>query len=459
MYNYKKLTLGIAPTRRDTFLLPEYAVANKKRMMERILSICNGIHDLEVFTIDDICVDGLLVELEDVDRIANYFADKKIDALFIPHANFGQEEAIAKLAKKMNLPVLLWGPRDGEPNSDMGFRKHDTQCGMFASSRALLRYGVPFTYIENCWLDSPILKRGIEDFIRVASIVKAFRNMRVLTLANRPRQFISVKVNEGELLERFGIEITPVTGSEWMAEVDRCLAEKEDEIDALVSDWEKRVNLCGTSKENSRCMAAAELAVLSLAEKYSCNTVASECWETMINTKGFRSCFVHADLTEKGLSVSCECDVNGAVSSALCQAATRGETPPFFADITVRHPSNDNAELMWHCGPYPPSLARNQQPDVLDCTCSFELKPGEITMMRFDGNRGVYNLFADIGVGVNGPKTSGSYVWLETKDWPAWEKKLMFGPYIHHIVGIYGNYKEIFKESCKYLGTEFDSVE
>ena len=73
---------------------------------------------------------------------------------------------------------------------------------------------MPFTYIENCWLDSPVLKQGIEDFVRAASVVKAFRNLRIGQISTRPRPFLSVKVNEGELLEKFGIELVPINGTE-----------------------------------------------------------------------------------------------------------------------------------------------------------------------------------------------------------------------------------------------------
>jgi len=59
------------------------------------------------------------------------------------------------------------------------WRPTDVQCGLFASGKALLRYHVPFTYIENCWLDSPLFKRRDEKFVRVVTIMKDFNGMRV----------------------------------------------------------------------------------------------------------------------------------------------------------------------------------------------------------------------------------------------------------------------------------------
>ena len=50
----------------------------------------------------------------------------------------------SQLAKRLNLPVLLWGPRDPAPEGE-AFRVYDTQCGLFATSKALTRAHVPFT--------------------------------------------------------------------------------------------------------------------------------------------------------------------------------------------------------------------------------------------------------------------------------------------------------------------------
>ena len=208
MYNFRNLILGVAPTRRDTFPPPQFAVANKAPVMNRLNEIFKGVQDLEIVNIDTINPEGLLVENEDVYKTEKLFRDRGVDAVFMPHMNFGQEEAVGKLAKAMGLPFLLWGPRDERPEPDAPVRKLDVQCGLFASSKALSRYGVPFTYVENCWLDSPVLERGIHDFIRTASAVRAFRKLRILQLSTRPRQFFKRqgkrKRTDGEVRHRGG---------------------------------------------------------------------------------------------------------------------------------------------------------------------------------------------------------------------------------------------------------------
>jgi len=141
----------------------------------------------------------------------------------------------------------------------------------------------------------------------------------------------------------------------------------------------------------------------------------------------------------------------------VAQAAALYETPSFLADITVRHPQNDNAELLWHCGPFTYELA-------IDKACvnagkgQYELKEGKLTLVRFDTDHNDYYLLAEECETTSGPATDGNYVWIQTQDWGKCEDKLMYGPYIHHIAGVYGSYKEVFHEACKYMGVIHDSV-
>jgi len=397
-----------------------------------------------------------------VEAIAAMFKAKGVDALFVPHCDFGQEEAVAKLAKLLKVPVLVWGPRDGSPDGSIDVRgMGDVQCGLFATGRALLRYDIPFTYIENCWLDHPALEKGIKDFVRAASVVKAFRNARVLQLGPRPRQFLSVKVNEGELMEKFGVEVTPVSETELLDTINNIKANKQDKIAELLAEWDARVDLSAMPEEKRVNMACIELAILELAEMYQCNTVATECWKFYHSVLGVATCFVNGDLSAKGLSVACETDIHGAISSLLVNALTRMETPSFLADITVRHPYNDNGELLWHCGPFPYQLAKDKtcKPKVDGGRGEYELQDGTLTLVRFEVNKGQYTAFIETCKAIDGPATQGNYVWIETNDWVKWEKKLVCGPYIHHIVGAYGDYKDAMIEACKYIGITPDTVD
>ncbi|NLO83122.1 MAG: hypothetical protein GX094_08725 [Clostridiales bacterium] len=451
MYNSQKLVLGFAPTRRKMYDVA-FALENRRRVKERVESILSGF-GVEVVDIEWLNEEGLLIEVEDVRKVEEYFKGKRVDAVFMPHCNFGSEEVVGKLGKAMEKPFLLWGPRDEAPPPDRGIRQTDTQCGLFASSKALQRYGVPFTYIENCWIDDKAFEQGLIDFVRVASVVKTLKNLRIGQVSVRPKPFLSVMINESELLEKFGIEVVPITGVEIIDKTNDILLRRRDEVKELVGDIKGKINCSAMSEDEMDKIAALELAFMDLAREHECRAMASECWRTFGQAFQIRPCFVFGDLIDRGLMVSCETDINGAVTMAMLKAASLGQSPPFLADLTIRHPENENAELLWHCGPFPQSLAKYpEQRELVRFTGFWELKGGYITVARFDGCRGKYSIFAGLGKGVDGPSTNGNYVWIEVDDWVKWEKKFIYGPYIHHVACIHGNYVSILEEVCKYIG-------
>jgi len=163
------------------------------------------------------------------------------------------------------------------------------------------------------------------------------------------------------------------------------------------------------------------------------------------------------EMADAGMPISCETDVNGAITLAILRAVSLGEEAEFLADLTIRHPSNDNAELLWHCGPFPYSLkAENSKAALVNGQEQWEMKQGDLTLCRFDDIDGDYYLFAGEAKTTTGPDTIGTYVWMETDDWKVWEERLMFGPYIHHMGVMYGKYFTVLKEVARYLDMVFD---
>ena len=145
--------------------------------------------------------------------------------------------------------------------------------------------------------------------------------------------------------------------------------------------------------------------------------------------------------------------MTGAVAANNYTAAS------FTADLTIRHPQDDNTELLWHCGPFAKSLKEPSVPGYVTESGQgfFPLKKGGLTVLRFDGADGEYRCFAGYGESVEGPLTNGNYVWLTVDDWVKWEKKFIYGPYIHHVVGIFGDFRKEFEEACRYLDLVYDS--
>jgi L-fucose isomerase-like protein len=447
--DFGKCVLGVAPTRRDCF------PANLgKEIMKKTRELAKK-YNVTLVTIDKATREGLLVDNDEIPAIVDCFRAGGVDAVFVPHANFGQEEAVAKLCKAMGKPVLLWGPRDPAPKGvvdQMEDRKYDVQCGLFATGKALLSYDVPFTYVENCWIDSPALDRGFGDFIRTVCAARAVKGARVAQLSVRPWQFLTVKYNEAELLEKFGIEVVPVESTNIIKEIEGILKGEAKAVSAKLAEWKKKLDLSAESDDVQRKLAAAVIGIRRLVERNGCGVTAGECWAMLQNSFGINACFVWGALFDEGIPVTCETDVLGAIGCGMMYGAARGDTVPFFADITVRHPTNDNAELLWHCGPFPPSLAKDKRPRVVGCKGQFELKGGDLTILRMGYLKGRYTMFADELHSTDGPKTNGTYIWVEADDWSKWERKFVTGPYIHHVTGAHGKYKAVIHEALKYVG-------
>ena len=411
-----------------------------------------GVDFVDITDIND---EGLLYNDEGLEKIIAKFKKEKVDGLFLPHCNFGTEYECARLAKALDVPVLLWGPLDERPEPD-GTRLRDTQCGLFATGKVLRRFRVPFTYMTNCRLNDPVFERGIKDFLAVCNVVKTFKNIRILQISTRPFDFWTTMCNEGELLEKFNIQLAPIPMPELTDEVKKAKAE-QTEVQEVMQYCRDNMEIC--IKENElENVAALKVAMKHLAEKYGCKAIAIQCWNQLQSELGIMPCAANSLLNDEGIPTVCETDIHGAITALMVEAAGMGETRSFFADWTIRHPDVENGELLQHCGPWPISVAR--ETPKLTYPLAFEhpgsitaeAKHGDVSLVRFDGDNGEYSLLLGNAKGIDGPKGMGTYLWVEVENIKRLEAKLVEGPYIHHCVGIHKNVVPVLYEACKYMG-------
>ena len=443
------IKLAFAPTRRSIFSAPaavEFAERTRQKLTEMGIAFVD---------IQDINEEGLLYDERGRVRMAEKFKREKVDGLFIPHTNFGTEYECARLAKELGGPVLLWGPRDECPDTN-GVRKRDSQCGLFATGKVLRRFQVPFTYMSNCSLEDPQFERGVKDFIAVCNVVKVFRDIRILQIAPRPFDFWSTMCNEGELLEKFNIQLAPIPMPELIEEIQRVKDEKK-QVEQVVSYCKEYMDI-KIRPEELENVAALKVAMKKLAGKYGCRAIAIQCWNALQSEIGIMPCAANSLLNEEGIPVVCETDIHGAITALLAEAAAVDGTRSFFADWTIRHPFCENGELLQHCGPWPISVAAEKPsigyPLAFDYPGSVaaEAKHGNLTLCRFDGDNGKYSLLMGHAKGIDGPYTKGTYLWIEVENLKRLESKLVEGPYIHHCVGIHKDIVPVLYEACKYIG-------
>lgn len=457
----KEFVLGYMPTRR-VFFSKEESFKEKEKTLDAIKKL---VPQVKIVDLEFLNSEGLLITEDEAQQVAKKFIAEEVDAIFAPHCNFGCEGAVAIAARSINKPLLIWAPRDAAPEAD-GSRLRDSQCGLFATSKVLQRFGVKFSYILTSRVTDEVFKKGFVNFIAAANVLKNFRNARIGYIGSRPRDFYSVMFNDSELLEKFGISVIPVDPSAIYRDVRSRLASPDADLKAAVELVRNTAGFGENQAEDvPERLAALYVSIKKWAEAENVSAASLQCWDSMQQEIGICPCYVNSLLADEMFPVGCEADVHGTISSLMLQSAQFDKEPVFLADLTIRHPEDDNAELLWHCGPFPASLAKGAKrvgnhfvlPSHAPGVCDWELKSGHLSLVRFDGINGKYSLFSGEGDVITGPYNLGTYCYVKVADWPFWERKLVEGPYIHHIAGAYGSTSSVFYEFSRYCdGLTFD---
>ena len=456
MLNYK-LKIGLLPIRRYIKEPPkrigifqrDYAVENKNASVNYIKAHYTD-EQTEFVDIDWLNEEGVLCLDSDCDKVADYFKTEKIDALFITNCNFGQENCAGLVAKRLGVPTLLWGPRDRNFTNDI--RYTDTQCGLFAMSKQLKRNNVKFSYIENCDITAPAFDKGLKQFFGVACMVKNFKDMKILQVGTRVKPFKSIMYNELELCEKFGIDIVTFNLAEAVNDLKEIYENKQDELDKELVELKNNFDCGKLDDEYLKKMLCIVHYYENLAKANDCNIISSECWTGITLGWGANPCLAMCLLADKDIYVTCEWDIHMTIANVLLVSATRGKGKPLQGEFTCRHPENDNAELLWHCGPFPVSeKAEGTKARLVNQRAWLRAKDGTYTVARIDQESGDYMILPLVCKTTEGPQTHGTYLWGEFEDLQKVEDRLIDGPYIHHFVEIKGDYRKEINEFCKYF--------
>ena len=457
MLSYK-VKIGLAPMRRDrpqrppkTFLAWESAEERGHRFVKYIEDNFTSEH-VEFVNINGIGCNDLMFDDASAEAVIERFQKEKVDAVIVINCNFGNEEIVADIAKALGKPVCLWAPLDDEYYVH-GERPTDSQCGIFGVSRQLQRFGIPFSHIPCCRVESDEFKEAFDRFTRVTCMVKNFRGMRIGQIGTRPTPFFSVIWNEGELMQKFGVKIIPINMAMIQERFNKTKEEKAEEIAKYVQVFKDNYEMDKLTPPYLEGMACLVVTYKNLFEEFKLDVISAECWTaTPVMFDGLAPCAVYGILADMGYIISCESDMHCAMTMALLSSASFGEQKPFLGEFTVRHPENRNAELLWHCGPFPLSVKDPEcKAELVNQREWFKVKEGEFTVARMDQENGDYMMLAGTCKTTEGPVTHGTYLWGEFEDLQAWEDRLIEGPYIHHFVEIEGDYTKELKEFCKYF--------
>jgi L-fucose isomerase-like protein len=451
---YSEIKLGFCP-------IGKFVFSHEDALKFKIL-IEEKLHQwgIEYINLDEVLKDGIVRSQEDVEPVVEYFKENDIDAIFMPHCNFGTEGAVGMIGAKLGVPVLLWGPRDEAP-LPTGIRLRDTLCGLFASSKVLHKLNVPFTYIENCWIDDPRLKEEVIRFLQAVNVANVFRKgVRIAFIGQRIDFFWSTIINESELLERFKIEVLPIDIVDFIKGVKSRAHKNHNQYQHEIEKMRQSMEIEGFNSDQPLInILAMRDQMLAIAEENKAEGIAIQSFISIVEEMESYGTLAESAVADHYV-VGCESDIHGVISGILLRRANFNKNPVFLADLTIRHPTNDNGVLLWHGGAplsfiHPEEKIRIAPHWILPTPYSgmthFRLKDGPITVTRFDGDYGNYQLAIGEGKSISGPKTQNNYVWMEVDNWPRWERLLIEGPFIHHIAMTYGHFGKALVEACKYI--------
>ncbi len=457
MFDYK-VKIGLVAMRRDTtdrprgtFLTWYSAEQRGKRFTDYIEKNFTSEH-VEFVDNKGLGTADLIHNAANGKEVVERFKNENVDAIMIINCNFGNEEVAADIAMALGKPVLLWAPLDDEYYVD-GMRPTDSQCGIFGVSRQMQRYHVPFSHLPCCEVESKEFKEGFDSFCRVVCMVKNFKGMRIGQVGARPTPFFSVIWNEGELMEKFGVRIIPINFAIIEDRMKKAPELYPDEIAEYEEYFKKNYDADDLTPKYFNAMATMTAMYKHLFEEYDLDVISAECWTaTPVMFDGLAPCALYGLLNEMGYMISCESDIHCAMTMALLKCATFGEGLPLFGEFTVRHPENRNAELLWHCGPFPVAeKAEGTRARLVNQRAWLRARDGEYTVARIDQESGNYMILPLKCKTTEGPQTHGTYIWGEFDNLQAIEDRLIDGPYIHHFVEMRGDYRKELREFCKYF--------
>ena len=261
------------------------------------------------------------------------------NALVVFLGNFGPETPETLIAKYFDGPCMFVAAAEGD--GDLINGRGDAYCGMLNCS-----YNLGMRHLTGYIPAYPVgtaadIAQMIADFVPIARAVIGVKNLKIITFGPRPQDFFACNAPIKGLYQ-LGVEI-----------------EENSELDLLVSykahAGDKRIpDVCadmatemGEGKyfpDLLERMAQFELTLLDWAEahkgarKYV--AFADKCWPAFPEQFGFEPCYVNSRLASRGIPVSCEVDIYGALSEYIGACVTQDA-------VTLLDINNSVPAQMW----------------------------------------------------------------------------------------------------------------
>lgn len=307
--NIPKVKLGIVAVSRDCF--PESLSVNRRKAL--VEAYCAKYDAADLYECPVCIVESeihMQQALEDIKKAG-------CNALAVYLGNFGPEISETLLAKHFDGPKMFLAAAEESGDSLIGGRG-DAYCGMLNASYNLKLRSVRAYIPENPVGTAAECADMLHEFLPVARAVIGLGSLKMISFGPRPTNFLACNAPIQQLYN-LGVEI------EENSELDLFEAfhkHKDDpRIAEVVADMEKELGTGNQKPEILPKLAQYELTLLDWVKEhkgyreYVC--IAGKCWPAFQTQFGFVPCYVNSRLTGRGIPVSCEVDIYGALSEFI----------------------------------------------------------------------------------------------------------------------------------------------
>ncbi len=477
MRNIPKVKVGIVAVSRDCF--PESLSVNRKGAL---VNAYNAKYDPDDIYECPVCIVESEIHMK---QALSDIRAAGCNALCVYLGNFGPEIAETMLVQQFDGPTMFVAAAEeniGVLSDDRG----DAYCGMLNASYNLSLRGVRSYIPEYPVGDAGACADMIHDFLPVARAIIGLSDLKIISFGPRPLNFFACNAPIYQLY-RLGVEI------EENSELDLFAAfnahAKDERIPKVAADMAKELGDGNKKPEILARLAQYELTLTDWvnehkgSKKYA--VIASKCWPAFQTQFGFVPCYVNSRLTGRGMAVSCETDIYGALSEYIgtcvsCDAVTlldiNNSVPKDLYDADIAGKFNyalSDTFMGFHCGNTCSAklssfamknqkiMARTLPTEVTYGTIEGDIKPGDITLFRLqstaDSKLRAYAATGEVlPVATRSFGSTGVFAIREMARF--YRHVLIEKNFPHHAAVAFGNHAKALFEVFKYLGVSPDEI-
>lgn len=356
-----------------------------------------------------------------------------------------------------DIPLLIWGI-GGTTDKTGKLHSPAAAAGITGFMPVVHEFGFKYKLIAEM-PNAPHEFEQVEHYIKLVAAAKRIRRSRIGLVGYADMGLYTVAYDKTALFKKMGVDIENYSDFEIAKMMQAC---PQNEVDKIVKDI-KNTTLF-TNKISDKVLenvARLYYALKFKADGRALDAVSLKCVDGGTSLFGFNPCLAQTLLADKDLSVICECDAYGLMTSIILATIT-GHAAAFME----HYEAFEKDVLVGVCGFIPPEFAdgitRIRSANLGETNTGIsnvsKVRCGEVTFARFYSDHGQFKLFLSKGLAQTAPKWT-EIGWAEpTPDFPATLLRLNvpMQQYLEnvpgqHIIMVYGDYIEDVKTVCSLL--------